>query len=381
VDLHGARLRGARLRGVRLLVVTELHTRQVSRAENLPPVQLGNDRPAVVRSGSGSVAAISAPVDSARPVSRALTATAAITVLVTVLTAGCGAAPVLPQTAAQVVTQPAGARPVAQPPAGCGSTAWGCEQQRRFDAVSAYVARLDGGHASLSAVFADRVTGQTWRAGPTAQPGWTASTIKLAIATDLLERARAGAVTLTVGDHRDLAAMLNNSDEPASDRLWAKFGDDTMLARFRDRFGMSGVRFVPGFSKRAYWGFVKCTSDDLATLMRHTLTVTDPADRGYLVSALRTVAPNQRWGVWSAGPDYQPGNKDGWSFETDGYGKHWVAATVGFAGPDQRYVVAVMYQLDPRGSLADGVHAVSDVVALLFGRPVPAPVEVPAPDG
>ena len=40
-----------------------------------------------------------------------------------------------------------------------------------------------------------------------------------------------------------------------------------------------------------------------------------------------------------------------------------------------------MYQLDPAGSLAEGVHTVSDLVALLFGAPVPAPVTVPAPDG
>ena len=37
--------------------------------------------------------------------------------------------------------------------------------------------------------------------------------------------------------------------------------------------------------------------------------------------------------------------------------------TVGFAGPDGRYAVAVMYQLDPAGTVADGVHTVSDVVA------------------
>jgi hypothetical protein len=73
--------------------------------------------------------------------------------------------------------------------------------------------------------------------------------------------------------------------------------------------------------------------------------------------------------------------KDGWSFESDSYGEHWVTDTVGFAGPAERWVVAVGYQVDPAGSLADGVHTVSDAVALLFGRPVPAPVVVPEPDG
>src|SRR5262249_676019 len=107
----------------------------------------------------------------------------------------------------------------------------------------------------------------------------------------------------------------------------------------------------------------------------------DAADRAYLVAALRGVAPNQQWGVWASGRDQQPGNKDGWSYEADPYGKHWVTNTVGFAGPNERYLIAVMYRVDPAGSVASGVHAVSDVVALLFGVPVPAHVIVPAPDG
>ncbi|MDT7557614.1 MAG: hypothetical protein QOI68_2084 [Pseudonocardiales bacterium] len=337
---------------------------------------------------SGSVRGISPLPRRARPVLGCVLLTAALL--------GCAPRPATPavDTAAPVPaatgTPEAAAAPAPAPavsaaapaPADCtNGTAWSCDQQRRFAAASAYVARSGGGHGYLSAVFTDRRTGLSWRVGPARQPGWTASTIKLAIATDLVERGRAGAITLTAADRHDMDAMLANSDEPASNRLWAKYGDDAMLARFRERFGMPGVRFVPGFSTRAYWGFVKCTSDDLAALVRHILTVTDPADRGYLVAAMRAVAPNQRWGVWAAGAGNQPGNKDGWSFESDSYGKHWVADSVGFAGPGERYVVAVMYQVDPRGTLADGVHAVSDLVALLFGQPVPAPVTVPAPDG
>ena len=92
---------------------------------------------------------------------------------------------------------------------------------------------------------------------------------------------------------------------------------------------------------------------------------------------MRGVAANQQWGVWGAGPAQRPGNKDGWSFESDPYGKHWVTDTVGFAGPAERYTLAIMYQVGPAGSLADGVHAVSDVAALLFGAPAPARVDGP----
>jgi hypothetical protein len=265
-------------------------------------------------------------------------------------------------------------------PTSCGP--WGCAQQQRFTAAGNYInSHVTGSNGYLSVVFTDRQTGNVWSFGPTDHEGWTASTIKLAIATDLLNRQRAGSITLTASDQHDMATMLNFSDENASDRLWSKFGGDAQLARFRDQFGMTGLHFVPGFTSNTYWGFVKCTAQDLAALMNYIFTRADPADRSYLVTAMRGVASNQQWGVWAAGSDQQPGNKDGWSDETDSYGKHWVTNTVGFAGPDERYLVAVMYQVDPSGSLAGGVHTISDVVALLFGVPVPAQITVPAPDG
>ncbi|MGH3781694.1 MAG: tat pathway signal sequence [Pseudonocardiaceae bacterium] len=267
------------------------------------------------------------------------------------------------------------------PPADCPNSGWSCTQQKRFAAAGDYISRNVSGNGYLAVVFTDRETGTAWRFGPTQHEGWTASTIKLAIATDLLRRQRTGQITLTAADRHDMATMLNFSDEAASDRLWAKYGGEDMLARFRNQYGMTGLHFVPGFTAKTYWGFVKCTTDDLAALMNYVFAQVNPADRAYLIGAMRGVAPNQQWGVWAAGSAQRPGNKDGWSFEADPYGKHWVTNTVGFAGSDERYLVAVMYQVDPNGTLAGGVHAVSDVVALLFGVPVPAQVTVPAPDG
>ena len=311
---------------------------------------------------------------------------------------GCGRAGVDPPTAPKPQAQPevlpelvVGARSASsdvapaltQPlPAECrGDARWSCTQQQRFAAASAYISRKVSGTGYLSVVFTDRQTGYAWRFGPTQHEGWTASTIKLAIATDLLRRQRAGQITLTAADRHDMATMLNFSDNHASDRLWTKFGGDDMLARFRDQYGMTGLHFVPGFTAKTYWGFVKCTTDDLAALMNYVFAQVNPTDRAYLVGALRGVAPNQQWGVWAAGSAQRPGNKDGWSYETDPYGKHWVTNTVGFAGPDERYLIAVMYQVAPSGTLDGGVHTVSDVVALLFGVPIPARITVPAPDG
>jgi hypothetical protein len=306
---------------------------------------------------------------------------------------GCGGPDVDPPAVPKALARPvvgglpasSGASPSARPssaPAGCDDdSGWSCTQQQRFAAAGAYISRNVSGNGYLSVVFTDRQNGKTWRFGPTRHEGWTASTIKLAIATDLLGRQRARQLRLTAADQHDMATMLNFSDNDASDRLWAKFGGDDMLARFRDQFGMTGLHFVPGFTTTTYWGFVKCTTDDLSALMNYVFGHVNQADRAYLVGALRGVAPNQQWGIWAAGPDQRPGNKNGWSHETDPYGKHWVTNTVGFAGPDERYLIAVMYQVDPRGALADGVHTISDVVALLFGVPLPARITVPAPDG
>lgn len=287
-------------------------------------------------------------------------------------------APPIPTGTAQSAPMPSEPEPTA--PRCAAVEGWSCEQSARFAAVEQKLDGLPGPHGYLAVSFTDRTTGRTWTAGDADRPGWTASTIKLAIATDLLEGHRAGRSPLSDADRADMSAMLHSSDNAATDRLWRRHGGDDMLARFRERYGMAGVAFQPGFSDRTYWGFVKCTTADLAALGRYVLDRTDPADRAYLVDALRGVAPNQQWGVWAAGAGQRPGNKDGWSQEKDAYGEHWVTDTVGFAGPDERHVVAIMYQVPPRGTLDDGVHAVSDVAALLFGAPVPAPVDVPEPD-
>lgn len=257
---------------------------------------------------------------------------------------------------------------------------WDHAQRERFAAVAAHIDRQAADHAYLSVVFGDTQTGRTWRYGPADHPGWTASTIKLAMATDILARQRSGQLTLTDPDRHDMHTMLNWSDNDAADRLWRRYGGEDQLGRFRDRFGMADLYFVPGFSNGTTWGFVKCTSEDLWRLMRHVLTEPHPEDRDHLLAEMRTVAPNQQWGAWAAGEAQAPGDKNGWSYESDPYGKHWVLNTVGFAGPDARYPVAVMFQVAPGGTIDYGAHTVSDVVALLFGQPIPAPIMVPPPD-
>jgi beta-lactamase class A len=266
-------------------------------------------------------------------------------------------------------------------PAASGSAspaAWSADQLRRFDAASALIASKKG-HVGI--VVEDRRTGLVWRGGEPTTLIWAGSTPKLAFALALREQARSGGRALDANATKQIAAMLSVSDNQAADSLWDRYaGSDpnAWMTRFH-AFGMTTATYVNGFPKR--WGFVKCSAQDLVGLMDYILTKANPDDRAYLVNAMRTVGDIQHWGVWGAGAALQPGVKDGWSVEKDDGKDHWITATVGFAGPDQQYSIGAMYHQLPGGdSIQEGVHTLTDLVATVFGAPVPAPVVIPPPD-
>jgi hypothetical protein len=244
----------------------------------------------------------------------------------------------------------------------------------RYAPAAGLVAKAPG---VLGIVVWDRTTDTYWREGKTDHPTWTASTIKLALVTSLLERERTGAVRLDGPAHQQIAAILDVSSDGAATALWNRYGKDAQVARFQSAYAMKGLTFVEGFPR--FWGHMKCTAEDLLALMRYVLTKLHPQDRAYLLGAMRQVGAIQQWGVWSAGAAQAPGTKNGWSIEPDGGQKHWVTNTVGFAGPGERYAIAAMYDLPVGKSIGDGVHTVSDVIATVFGARVPAPVTVPDP--
>jgi hypothetical protein len=232
-------------------------------------------------------------------------------------------------------------------------------------ALAAYVRGKPG---TLSVQFRDRVAGTTWQVGNTGFATWTASTIKLAVATALLERARAGSIALSASDRTTMRSMIVNSSNEATDALWEKYDGVGMLPTFRERYGMANLAVVSGF--RPYWRHLQCSTTDLTAVMSYALGSLAAADRTELVGWLRAAAKTQPWGVWAAGSAQSPGHKPAWAFKPEGRPDHWVVHSVGFAGPNERYVLAVMYDLPEGRGVKDGAQAVSDVVALAFGRPL-----------
>jgi hypothetical protein len=234
--------------------------------------------------------------------------------------------------------------------------------QERIEAARAYLAQAPG-RAGL--VFHDRVTGATWRNGNAWQSFPAASTVKLAMAADLLVRERRGTVRLTPADRPLIDAALRESADEAADRLWYAYEDAGFLGRIR-AFGMTGA----SFTSHAYWGAMTCSAGDLSNLMDYVLSRLPAGERDEIMEDLRQVSPVQHWGVWGAGPGNQPGVKNGW-VSINGI---WTVSTVGFAGPNARYTLAIMNHLGGEAGFRAGANTLTQVAAILLqGRQILAP--------
>lgn len=269
--------------------------------------------------------------------------------------------------APSAATPSSSAKPKPKPPKpkkpACPDTGFSCDLQARFAAADSYA---DGRPGTSGIVVHDLRTGAVWQNDHAGDPTWTASTIKLAMVVDLFTRERNGAITLTADDRSLIRAMLHTSDDEAADSLWFKYAGADHMTFNNDfpRYGLTGLRPQSGYTQYyPYWGFQKCTPQDLDRLMTYVLTKLPAAERSYIVNELRAVDPIQQWGVWGAGPAARPGNKDGWSSEDGG----WVMNTVGFVGDGERYVVSVMNNLRGEGGYDEGRATVTQISKLIFG--------------
>ncbi len=289
-------------------------------------------------------------------------------------------------TAAQATpAQPAPPSPSPSPtPTFCATIAPGfsCTMRNRVHEVQRYLRHAPG---TIGIVLHDRVTGATWHNAHAYAEAPAASTIKLAMMTDLLLRNRSGRIHLTAADRAAMFQALYTSNDNDADALWFRYEDASFINRIR-AFGMIRTHFTTS----AYWGFIDTTAEDLSRLINYVLTRTPPGVRHYLVNRLQHVSGiDQQWGVWGAGPQNHPGNKDGWEQDgpAPGHGV-WITNTVGFAGPGQRYTLAITYDLQNYGQNGNtgfryGSNKLTQIAALLFQghhtplTPRPQPSAVP----
>jgi hypothetical protein len=245
-----------------------------------------------------------------------------------------------------------------------------CAMQHRISEVKRYLAHQPG---QIGVELHDRATGASWGDKDADADFPAASTIKLAMVTDLIRRQNAGSLSLGPAGWDLINQILYNSSDAAGDQLWFAYENGSFLQRIR-RFGMRSAYFS---GSPPYWGFMYCSAHDLDNLMDYVLDRLPAHDRNYIVYRMRRVGPIEQWGVWGAGRANHPGNKDGWENE----GSVWITNTVGFAGPNEKYTLAIMDNLGGAGDFHQGSTTLSEIASLLFrGHLSPAPTAEATPN-
>jgi hypothetical protein len=242
-----------------------------------------------------------------------------------------------------------------------------CAMRARIAAVEQYLKNRPG---MIGIVMRDRSTGAVWRNKYAGSQIYMASTSKLAMAITLLLQDQAGVIHLSSTDRAVMYQMLHVSSDNAADDLWFKYGSSFYTSYF-PKIGLTGAQYLHQAGVNGpYWGEMTCSADDESRVVNYLLDRLPTSLRSYLVYELRHVAAVQHFGVWGAGPASHPGNKDGWSVEIPG----WIIDSVGFAGPGERYTLAMMNSLEGQGGYHAGTDTVTEVAAILFqGHKIPAP--------
>ena len=255
------------------------------------------------------------------------------------------------------------------PPCPVQFRGFSCLMSERIRQAERYAASRPG---TIGIVLHNRLSGATWRNRFARMDFPAASTIKLAMVADVMLRNDDGQIALGPYDWNLIYNILHESSDTAGDALWFAFEDGSFVDRIR-QFGMRSTTFS---SSTAYWGYMYTSPADLDNLMNFILNKMPARNRDYIVGHLRHVATIQQWGVWGAGREDRPGNKDGW----EDNGDVWITNTVGFAGPRERYTLAIMDDVGGGETFHDGSNTLTQISSLLFsGHHAPQPRAVATP--
>lgn len=258
--------------------------------------------------------------------------------------------PTEPQPTGPQPTEPQPTRPEPPRQPAAGTASFG-HPDPFSAAVTAYLAGRAG--TALVGIY-DVSTGQTWTLG-TGRPQPTGSIVKVDILQTLLTRHPLG---LPSADQALARSMIENSSNPAATALWYQVGRAAGLRSYNASVGLSHTSpsaclVCAGFAWPG-WGLTTTTPADQLLLLRQLVggPPLSPADRGYAVSLMENVEPDQRWGVsggvppgvrvalknaWvpltAADTDWQV-NSEGW---ISGDGRNYLIAVLTTGNPDEQY--------------------------------------------
>lgn len=272
------------------------------------------------------------------------------------------------------VTAPAGGRatgavPYATSARSAPSGAPGGAPARQGDPLAPAAAFLAGRLGTVSVAVNDLATGQTWTAGDAGQPQDEASVVKLGILETLLAQHHGG---LTPGQAALARQMIEDSDNDSATTLWNVVGGADGIRAFDAQAGLTSTVPSPCVRCAGFpwpgWGLTTTTALDQLTLLRQLVSPSRPlsgAMRGFALSLMENVAPDQRWGV-SGGvpPRVTVALKNGW-LPLNAAGTDWQINSVGWvAGLGRDYLIAVLSTGNP--SEAYGIGTIDALSAIVW---------------
>ncbi|MGV9993506.1 serine hydrolase [Streptomyces sp. NPDC003374] len=187
----------------------------------------------------------------------------------------------------------------------------------------------------------------------------TASIVKVDILATALLQAQDAHRPLTARERALADPMIRHSDNAAANTLWRQIGRAPGLEAANKRLGLTSTKGGPG----AKWGLTRTTASDQIRLLRAVFDTGGTArggsaaltaqSRAYIRALMTNVAPDQAWGVSSAGTQWAL--KNGWlQRNTSGL---WDVNSVGRISVDGHpCLVAVLS--DGNASMSDGIRLV-----------------------
>lgn len=184
--------------------------------------------------------------------------------------------------------------------------------------LTSNLADLFGAGNSFSVAGLDLTTGHSIRAGATAGMS-EASIVKLDILQAWLYQEQQDGEGLDSGEMADAAAMMEQSDNAAGDRIFVDESGNSGLGSYNRVLGLTHTALDPNGT----WGLSTTSAADQLSLLKALVSAHSPltaASRNYALTLMSQVEADQTWGISAAADRGAPSQlKNGWlNIDSDG---------------------------------------------------------------
>jgi beta-lactamase class A len=185
----------------------------------------------------------------------------------------------------------------------------------------------------------------------------SASVVKVMLLAAELDRLRRTGEPLDSTTRGLLSAMITVSDNAAADAIYARVGDEGLIA-------VAHRAQLRDFTVSGYWANAQLTARDMARLMDRLNVVLTGPDADFAAGLLTAITADQRWGIPEVAPaGWRVRFKGGWRGTERGQLVHQIAR---LERGRREIALAVLTDGDP--TMAYGIETVREIAARLFAR-------------